>query len=189
MKLLKLDFLNDHFHYQRKNHKGKQEIIAKALGISKGITTVIDATCGLAEDSIFLCQLGFRVIAFERSPEIYNLLHDAYLNAVAESPENVICKSLKIIHQDSILFFKNKEYLTFDQVLDFSRTSIYLDPMFPEKKKSALPRKEMQIFREIVGSDLDADELIRQSLNAGCDLVLHCNGNIEEMRAICNAVL
>jgi 16S rRNA (guanine1516-N2)-methyltransferase len=27
--------------------------------------------------------------------------------------------------------------------------------MYPEKKKSALPRKEMQIFKEIVGADLD----------------------------------
>lgn len=40
---------------------------------------------------------------------------------------------------------------------------IYYDPMYPEKlgsKKSALPRKEMQIFKQIVGEDHDSFEFI-----------------------------
>ncbi len=32
------------------------------------------------------------------------------------------------------------------------------------------------------------DELTRQALDAGCDAVLHCNGNPEEMRAVASAV-
>ena len=32
------------------------------------------------------------------------------------------------------------------------------------------------------------DELAQASLNAGCDLVLHCNGNINEMRTIADAL-
>lgn len=32
------------------------------------------------------------------------------------------------------------------------------------------------------------DELTRQALDAGCDAVLHCNGNSEEMRAVASAV-
>ena len=40
--------------------------------------------------------------------------------------------------------------------------AVVIDPMFPpRKKRSALPRKEMAVLREVVGSDLDAAELLR----------------------------
>ncbi len=36
---------------------------------------------------------------------------------------------------------------------------VYLDPMYPHKKKSALVKKEMRVFQSLVGADLDADAL------------------------------
>lgn len=41
---------------------------------------------------------------------------------------------------------------------------IYLDPMFPHRDKSALVKKEMRLFRPLVGDDLDADELLDAAL-------------------------
>src|SRR5690606_9993822 len=41
---------------------------------------------------------------------------------------------------------------------------IYLDPMFPERQKSALVKKEMRIFREVVGDDEDAQDLLEVAL-------------------------
>ena len=46
-------------------------------------------------------------------------------------------------------------------------TSVYIDPMYPERKKTALPRKEMQIFRDLVGGDADAESLLERSLDLG----------------------
>jgi 16S rRNA (guanine1516-N2)-methyltransferase len=43
---------------------------------------------------------------------------------------------------------------------------VYLDPMFPHKKKSALVKKEMRVFQSVVGADLDADKLLDAALNA-----------------------
>jgi 16S rRNA (guanine1516-N2)-methyltransferase len=37
---------------------------------------------------------------------------------------------------------------------------VYLDPMYPERGKAALARKEMQLLRELTGGDPDADELL-----------------------------
>jgi 16S rRNA (guanine1516-N2)-methyltransferase len=37
---------------------------------------------------------------------------------------------------------------------------IYLDPMYPESGKTAAKRKEMRLFRELLGDDLDAAELL-----------------------------
>ncbi len=36
---------------------------------------------------------------------------------------------------------------------------VYLDPMYPHKKKSALVKKEMRVFQSLVGADDDADGL------------------------------
>ena len=41
---------------------------------------------------------------------------------------------------------------------------VYLDPMFPERKKSAQVKKEMQIFHALIGADLDADQLLENAL-------------------------
>jgi len=44
--------------------------------------------------------------------------------------------------------------------------------MFPEKKKSALPRKEMRIFRKWVGEDLDALDLLQAALRSSAERVV-----------------
>jgi 16S rRNA (guanine1516-N2)-methyltransferase len=41
---------------------------------------------------------------------------------------------------------------------------IYLDPMFPTRKKSALSKKEMVNFKTIVGEDPDATLLLKTAL-------------------------
>ena len=41
---------------------------------------------------------------------------------------------------------------------------IYIDPMFPHSKKSALVKKEMRVLREVVGDDDDAAQLLLSAL-------------------------
>lgn len=41
---------------------------------------------------------------------------------------------------------------------------VYLDPMFPHRDKSALVKKEMQLFRPVVGDDPDASALLEAAL-------------------------
>jgi len=43
---------------------------------------------------------------------------------------------------------------------------VYLDPMYPHREKSALVKKEMRAFRQLVGEDLDADRLLPAALAA-----------------------
>jgi 16S rRNA (guanine1516-N2)-methyltransferase len=43
---------------------------------------------------------------------------------------------------------------------------IYLDPMFPERKKSASVKQEMQMMQELVGADSDADDLFEHALKS-----------------------
>ncbi len=49
---------------------------------------------------------------------------------------------------------------------------IYLDPMFPERKKSALSKLDMRIFHDIVGDDQDADTLLKTALSCATKRVV-----------------
>ncbi len=152
--LLHLDFIHDSNNYARAAHRGKSELIAKAVGLAKGHKTVFDATLGLAQDAWFLAQLGAQVEGCERSPVVYLLLKDASLRSGETR--------LSIQYGDSIERLKNLKDVS----------TVYVDPMFPDKKKSALPRKEMQIFRKWVGADDDADKLLQAALNSSADRVV-----------------
>ena len=45
-----------------------------------------------------------------------------------------------------------------------NRMWFFLDPMFPEKRKNAAPKKEMAAFHFLVGADADADALLPLAL-------------------------
>lgn len=149
---LYLDFINDHLNYRRRGHRGKQELIAKALGLHLGNRRVLDLTAGLGQDAVFLVQLGFTVTGVERNAKIFSWLDDALKRATVAEPE--MFSRLKFIHADG------KDVVRTLQDID----AVYIDPMFPHKKGDALPRKEMVIFRGLVGDDTDAVELFQAAL-------------------------
>jgi 16S rRNA (guanine1516-N2)-methyltransferase len=51
---------------------------------------------------------------------------------------------------------------------------IYLDPMYPEegRSESALPKKAMQMFRKLVGDDLDATAAFTVALKVARERVV-----------------
>jgi 16S rRNA (guanine1516-N2)-methyltransferase len=156
-----LDFVNDAINYARPLPKGKSELIAKAIGISKGFVEVLDLTAGLAQDAVVLARLGCKVTAVERSPFIFPLLEDAKKRA--EGIEWI--GRIQFINRNSIDLLLDTNFSLHPQV-------VYLDPMFPEKKKSALPRKEMQIFRKVVGDDMDSEKLLELCLRSNVERVI-----------------
>lgn len=152
-RLLEIDFDKNHLDYERRGHRGKNELIAKALGVTKGYRKVLDLSVGLAVDSIFLTQLGFQVTGVERSPVLYALLKDAF----ARTGKDYL-KSYQLYHADSLHFLQERK-----SQLDID--CIYFDPMYPHKKnKTALPKQEMVVFRDLVGHDDDASEVLKEAL-------------------------
>ncbi len=151
-RFLQIDFDKNHLDYDRRGHRGKNEIIAKALGLSKGYKRVLDLSVGLAVDSVFLMQLGFEVQGVERSPALYVLLKEAFART-----KKVYLKEYNLTFCDSLAFLKSqKDRLSVDV--------IYFDPMYPQKKKSALPKQEMMVFRDLVGTDEDGIEVLMEAL-------------------------
>lgn len=148
---LRIDFDATGPDYRRRALKGKAEIIARALGSGKGVRRVVDLSAGLGQDAVFLSQLGFEVTAVERHPVLEHLLNEA--NARTKRAE---LSSLRFVQGDSAAIFTRPDFDGFE--------AAYFDPMYPTKKKSALPRQEMVLFRGLVGTDGDAEKVATEAL-------------------------
>ena len=160
-----VDFTHGAVDYRRKFGGGRRQAIAKAVGLKKGATPiVVDATAGLGRDAFVLASLGCQVYMVERNNIIAALLEDGLARAVrnVEIGQWVV-KRLKLFNQDSWDFLKN---------MTIKPDVIYLDPMYPDKKKSALVKKEMRILRELLGDDLDSKRLFVVALTVAQNRVV-----------------
>jgi 16S rRNA (guanine1516-N2)-methyltransferase len=152
-----VDFVHGAVGHRRQFGGGKNQLIAKAVGIkaSKEKLKVLDVTAGLGRDAFVLASLGCEVLMCERSPVIYQLLQDGLHRAKKEAWFQRL--NLKLIQANAIDYLQSRQA--------FIPDVIYIDPMFPEKTKSALVKKEMRVLREVVGDDVDADQLLSLALS------------------------
>ncbi|WP_370694263.1 class I SAM-dependent methyltransferase [Psychrobium sp. 1_MG-2023] len=160
-----VDFIEGAVAHRRKFGGGRGQLIAKAVGLKSGATpTVLDATAGLGRDAFVLASLGCTVTMFERSPIVAALLDDG-LSRAYQDPEigPWLQQRLTLQHHNSLSGLSE---------LTDSHDVVYLDPMFPHRKKSAQVKKEMRVFQSLVGSDLDADGLLPLALNAATKRVV-----------------
>jgi 16S rRNA (guanine1516-N2)-methyltransferase len=134
---------------------GKGEAIAKACGLNKKRDlTVLDATAGLGRDAFVLASLGAKVTLVERNPAVAALLFDGLRRAAAINELNWLGERMQLLHSSAL------EALQQHGAVDV----VYLDPMFPPRDKTALVKKEMRAFHDVVGSDIDADALLEPAL-------------------------
>ena len=142
-----INFAENKVNYSKKKGGLKSEPIARALGSGRYGMRVLDLSAGLGIDAVFLAQMGFQVTAVERNPLIYLCLQ----NAIEQSP----IEGLRFQFAQSIAFLSST-----DEDYDV----VYFDPMFPEKRKSALPRQEMVFFKHLVGADDDASKVLKAAI-------------------------
>ena len=128
----------------------KKDLLAQAVG--KKTHSIVDATCGWAQDSLALFRMGYQVTCIERSPVMAALIQDGF-DRLAQ--KDWVQK--RELSPPTLLVGNAIELLA---GLPEQPDCIYLDPMFPAKRKqSAATRKSMAILREILGDDLDRQEL------------------------------
>lgn len=155
---MSFNFEETMLYHKRQRYALTKEPLARALGIkgdSKGENKRIiwDATCGTGKDTLLISYFGAHLTSFERHPLIYLLLQDALRRFPLD---------IDLRFQEAKISGNN---LPAPEV-------IYFDPMYPSKKKSALPRKEMLIFKDIVGEDLDASEFLEWALTKATERVV-----------------
>lgn len=154
---IRVDFLEGAMAHRRNFGGGAGQTVAKAVGVQSGARPrLVDATAGLGRDAFELARLGCVVTAIERVPAIAALLEDGLRRAAEDAEIGAVARSMRVVCGDAITWLRAWE--------GEPPEVIYLDPMFPHRETSALVKKEMRLFRALVGDDEDQAELLAAAL-------------------------
>lgn len=153
-----VDFVGGAVGHRRRYGGGRGQEIAKAVGLKKGaMPSVLDATAGLGRDAFVLASLGCMVTLIERSPVVAALLADGLDRAAHDAEVAPIVARMRLLSGNAAELMRRLDEEARPDV-------VYLDPMYPHRPKSALVKKEMRLFRAVVGEDPDADALLPAAL-------------------------
>lgn len=154
-----VDFVGGAVGHRRRFGGGRGQPIARAVGLKGGASpTVLDATGGLGRDAFVLASLGCQVTLVERSPMVAALLEDGLKRAGMDAEiGSWVGERIRLVHADAVEWMTNLPEGDWPDV-------VYLDPMFPHRRKSALVKKEMRLLQQLLGGDEDADELLPAAL-------------------------
>jgi 16S rRNA (guanine1516-N2)-methyltransferase len=131
----------------------QKELLARAIGVKGAMRPkVLDLTGGLLGDTLLLLSFGCEVWVVERHPVIRFMILSALQNA-----HDSKLSQLHFLSRDAISVLQDN--LKID--------SIYFDPMFEDANEKTSPRKEMRIFRSLVGKDQDAEQVFQMAHSKG----------------------
>ena len=137
----------------------RRELLVRAARI-KGVgeaPTAIDATAGLGEDSLLLAAAGYTVTLCERDPVIAALLRDALGRAAEDAQLAVYAARMRLIEGDGAEVLRS---------LETPPDLVYLDPMFPERRRRAATNKKLQLLQHLERPCEDEDALMGAALSA-----------------------
>ncbi len=144
--------------YRASGHIGGEHLVKACKLKSAPTCHILDATCGMGRDSFLLYKAGCKVSATEQNPVVHALLADGlsrYQRHVNES-------AFELHQADATKLMHTQSY-----------DVIYLDPMFPEKLKSAKTKKDMQLFHQLHQHAVDnAHQLLTAALKTDCKRVV-----------------
>lgn len=137
--------------------------LVKAFG--RHIRQVFDLTAGLGADAYRLAEAGYRVRAFERDPVVFSVLESGWLRACRERRV-----SSEVIERLSFAQGEGGEQIATIDDLD---VGVYIDPMYPPpKRKSAKPKRELQVLRALLGEQTDAGALVAMARERAARVVV-----------------
>ncbi len=143
---ISIDFLQGNMAHRKQFGGGRGQSIAKAIGLKSGVQApqVLDATAGLARDAYVLASLSCRITMLEQSPVIAELVKDAIERALSQPDfQKIFTQGFTLINDDAVHYMQQLDSKNYPDV-------VYLDPMFPARKKSAQVKKDMQILQKLV---------------------------------------
>lgn len=148
---VRVDFTGAAAQYRRV--KGGGELIGKAVN-HRSAPLVWDGTGGLGRDTFVLASLGLQVEVFEQHPAVACLLADG-LRRAAEVDETA-----NIVARIRLHFGDAADLMPQLAARQGRPDVVYLDPMYPERQKSAAVKKEMAYFHGLVGAAQDEAVLL-----------------------------
>jgi 16S rRNA (guanine1516-N2)-methyltransferase len=109
--------------------------------------SVIDCTGGWCTDAAHIANHGISIIGIEQ----HSVVHAMVSDALKRCPHPAITEHLSLIYGDSIDWLEQ---------YDGKPEVIYLDPMYPPKAGTALPKKPLQFLQQLTHSDSNQEEAL-----------------------------
>jgi 16S rRNA (guanine1516-N2)-methyltransferase len=163
-KPLHIDFISGNTGYRLQHGGGIHQPLARAVGLKPGIRpSIVDATAGLGVDGFILASLGCEVTMIERSPVMGALLADGLQRAASHPATREIAERIQLCLGNAWDIIRS---------LEKRPATIYLDPMYPHRRGTALNKQEMRTIRELVGDDQDAAALLETALDIASNRVV-----------------
>jgi 16S rRNA (guanine1516-N2)-methyltransferase len=151
----------------RGGERARQERLVRACRVAADpVPHIVDGTGGLGTDAWLLASAGARVVVVEQHAVLRALLADGLARAMREAPE--VCARITLAAGD-----------TRRDVGAFAPDVLYLDPMYPPRRKQALGDRRLRCVGALLEADgLRGDDvagLVRGGLDAGVPrVVLKC---------------
>lgn len=142
----------------RPDRLGRELLVRAARVRGVAAPTAVDATAGLGEDSLLLAASGFTVTMYEKDPVIAALLQDALDRAANDPQLSAIVERMTLVEGDSVAALR---------AMGAAPDVVFLDPMFPERTKSAAVKKKFQLLHRLERPCEDERELLDAALAAG----------------------
>ncbi len=142
---------------RHRSRSGARELLGKAVGHGKKMPLkVLDATAGLGTDAFVLADLACEVVMCERNPVILEMLRCGLRSAAVSDDVwlSAVIQRMRLCPVDA-------RQIPAEEIEGVD--VIYLDPMFPQRAKSAAVRKEMALFQllfDCSANPQDADALL-----------------------------
>lgn len=124
--------------------------------------TAVDATAGLGEDALLLAASGFAVTLCERNPVVARLLADALERASALAGLAEVAARMRLVAGDGAAYLQGFG----DAGGALAPDVVYLDPMFPQKRKDAATKKKLQLLQMLEDPAHDEEGLLAAALAA-----------------------
>jgi len=140
---------------RRALHPGRELLVQAAKVRKTAHPLLIDATAGLGRDGFLLAAAGFRVRMIESNPVIAALLADGLERGRQAAELAEIVARIQLVAANAM------DYLP---TLAEQPDVIYLDPMFPERSKSALVKQELRLLQLLDQKTGDPSRLLQTAL-------------------------
>lgn len=163
-----VDFVAGALAHRRQFGGGRGQAIAKAVGLKHGrCPIVLDITAGLARDAYVLASLGCKLHLVEKSPIVYALIEDG----IRRCQRDAVCAdTLK-----NVISWVNADAIDHMHAININNSRpevIYIDPMYPDRKKSARVKKDMQILQKLLAKDQNDAQLLITALECTTERVV-----------------
>ncbi len=138
---LVVDFGSAKLRHRLKNG-ADSEAIVKAVGVKASVRSdhlIYDFTAGLGTEAFLLARAGFRVVAFERDPAVFQLLVDAL-------------RRYRRITDLPTIDLEFREGDATGAEIRVNAYAVTIDPMFEDAATTvkSLPKKEMALLRRML---------------------------------------